>query len=99
MGMCLLLNCSRFFASRDRSISHCISLFLFISLRQQAGNFDRVFINADLKSCFEDMVGVFKEWYPHLIEVEYAPDDEQKNSRKSKVHKKTKKKVILNLID
>mmetsp|Transcript_1782 Transcript_1782/g.3921 ORF Transcript_1782/g.3921 Transcript_1782/m.3921 type:complete len:214 (-) Transcript_1782:240-881(-) len=44
---------------------------------QAAGNFDRVFVNADLKSCFEDMVIVFKEWYPHLVEM--APDDEQKN--------------------
>lgn len=44
---------------------------------REAGNFDRVFVNADLKSCFEDMVGVFREWYPHLVEV--APDDEQKN--------------------
>ena len=49
--------------------------FYFIS--QEAGNFDRVFVNADLKSCFEDMVLVFKEWYPHLVEM--APDDEQKN--------------------
>lgn len=44
--------------------------------RQQAGNFDRIFVNADLKSCFEDMAAAFKEWYPHLVEV--APDDEQK---------------------
>jgi guanylate kinase len=44
---------------------------------QEAGNFDRVFVNADLKECFEDMVSAFKEWYPHLIEM--APDDEQKN--------------------
>lgn len=44
---------------------------------QQAGNFDRVFVNADLKECFEDMVLAFKEWYPHLIEM--APDDEDKS--------------------
>jgi guanylate kinase len=44
---------------------------------QTTGNFDRIFINADLKSCFETMVEQFKEWYPHLVEM--APDDEQKN--------------------
>ena len=49
----------------------------WIMFRQQAGNFDRVFVNANLKSCFEEMVTVFKEWYPHLVEM--APDDEQKN--------------------
>lgn len=43
---------------------------------QQAGNFDRVFVNADLKKCFEDLADCIKEWYPHLVEV--APDDEQK---------------------
>lgn len=46
---------------------------------QQAGNFDRVFVNADLKECFEDMVGAFKAWYPHLVEVVSEDDDEQKN--------------------
>jgi guanylate kinase len=44
---------------------------------QQAGNFDRVFVNADLKACFEDMVQAFLAWYPHLVET--APDDEPKN--------------------
>lgn len=44
---------------------------------QTTGNFDRVFVNADLKECFESMVAQFKEWYPHLVEV--APDDEQKS--------------------
>lgn len=44
---------------------------------QQAGNFDRVFVNANLKECFEEMVAAFKEWYPHLVEV--APDDPQKS--------------------
>ncbi|KAL7580350.1 hypothetical protein ACA910_004379 [Epithemia clementina (nom. ined.)] len=43
---------------------------------QQAGNFDRVFVNADLKQCFEDLVECIKEWYPHLVEM--APDDDQK---------------------
>lgn len=40
---------------------------------QQAGNFDRVFINADLQATFEDLASTFKEWYPYLDEV--APDD------------------------
>jgi guanylate kinase len=44
---------------------------------QQSGNFDRIFVNADLKATFEDMVSAFKEWYPELDEV--APDDEPKN--------------------
>ena len=39
----------------------------------EAGNFDRVFVNADLKETFEDMAKAFREWYPHLDEV--APDD------------------------
>lgn len=43
---------------------------------QQAGNFDRVFVNADLKQCFEDLVECVKEWYPHLVEM--APDDDTK---------------------
>lgn len=42
----------------------------------QAGNFDRIFVNADLKATFEDIATAFKEWYPHLNEV--APDDEDK---------------------
>ena len=44
---------------------------------QTTGNFERVFVNADLHECFESMVAQFKEWYPHLVEV--APDDEQKH--------------------
>mmetsp|Transcript_1176 Transcript_1176/g.1540 ORF Transcript_1176/g.1540 Transcript_1176/m.1540 type:complete len:214 (+) Transcript_1176:104-745(+) len=44
---------------------------------QQAGNFDRVFVNANLKNCFEDLADCVKEWYPHLVEV--VDDDEQKN--------------------
>jgi len=43
---------------------------------QTTGNFDRVFVNADLQACFATMVEQFKTWYPHLVEV--APDDEQK---------------------
>jgi guanylate kinase len=46
---------------------------------QQAGNFDRVFVNADLKECFKDMVGAFKTWYPHLVEDVPDDDDEQKS--------------------
>mmetsp|Transcript_30630 Transcript_30630/g.47005 ORF Transcript_30630/g.47005 Transcript_30630/m.47005 type:complete len:420 (-) Transcript_30630:173-1432(-) len=48
---------------------------------QQAGNFDRVFVNADLKSTFEDMVMSFHEWFPQL--VEYASDDVQKSCQPS----------------
>lgn len=44
---------------------------------QSAGNFDRIFVNADLNECLESIVAQFKEWYPHLVEV--APDDEPKN--------------------
>lgn len=44
---------------------------------QQAGNFDRVFINADLQSTFEDVATAFLDWYPQL--VEYAPDDVHKS--------------------
>jgi guanylate kinase len=44
---------------------------------QQAGNFDRIFVNADLSETFEGMATAFKEWYPHLDEV--APDDIPKN--------------------
>ena len=40
-----------------------------------AGNFDRIFVNADLKATFEDMASFFKEKYPHLNEV--APDDDE----------------------
>ena len=45
------------------------------------GNFDRVFVNANLKATFEEIAVVFKEWYPELDEV--APDDEQKNCTSS----------------
>lgn len=40
----------------------------------QAGHFDRVFINADLKLCFADVIEAFNEWYPQLDEV--IPDDD-----------------------
>jgi guanylate kinase len=40
---------------------------------QEAGNFDRIFVNADLIPTFEDMAEAFREWYPHLDEV--APDE------------------------
>lgn len=40
---------------------------------QEAGNFDKIFVNADLNATFEEMVTAFKEWYPHLDEI--APDD------------------------
>ncbi len=43
----------------------------------QAGNFDRIFINAGLKECFEELSSTIKENYPELDEV--APDDEEKN--------------------
>eukprot|EP00531_Pseudo-nitzschia_arenysensis_P011474 CAMPEP_0116120716 /NCGR_PEP_ID=MMETSP0329-20121206/3321_1 /TAXON_ID=697910 /ORGANISM="Pseudo-nitzschia arenysensis, Strain B593" /LENGTH=215 /DNA_ID=CAMNT_0003614499 /DNA_START=54 /DNA_END=701 /DNA_ORIENTATION=+ len=43
----------------------------------QAGNFDRIFVNAGLKECFEELVSTIKENYPELDEV--APDDEEKN--------------------
>lgn len=45
---------------------------------QTSGNFDRVFVNADLKECFENMVKQFHEWYPSLVET--APDDEEPKS-------------------
>jgi guanylate kinase len=48
---------------------------------QQAGNFDRVFVNADLNATFDDMALAFKEWYPQLDEV--APDDPQKTCTSS----------------
>ncbi|KAG7366452.1 guanylate kinase [Nitzschia inconspicua] len=44
---------------------------------QQSGNFDRIFVNADLEATFEELVASFKEWYPELDEV--APDDDPKN--------------------
>lgn len=44
---------------------------------QRAGNFDSVFINADLKATFDDMAEAFKDWYPQLDEI--APDDPEKH--------------------
>ena len=44
---------------------------------QVAGNFDRIFIMADMGATFEDMVYALKEWYPHLTEM--APDDPEKS--------------------
>mmetsp|Transcript_17692 Transcript_17692/g.51491 ORF Transcript_17692/g.51491 Transcript_17692/m.51491 type:complete len:545 (-) Transcript_17692:147-1781(-) len=32
------------------------------------GNFDKIFTNDDLGKTFEELVTVFKEWYPHLSE-------------------------------
>ena len=46
---------------------------------QQAGNFDHVFINADLKATFDDVVLCFKEWYPQLMEAAPDDDDEPKS--------------------
>ncbi len=43
----------------------------------EAGNFDRIFVNADLNNTFEELAETIKEYYPQLDEV--APDDEQKN--------------------
>ena len=44
---------------------------------QQPGNFDRIFVNADLNETFEEMAGAFRDWYPFLNEI--APDDAPKN--------------------
>lgn len=41
----------------------------------RAGNFDRIFINADLNLTFEDMVEAFKEFYPDLVEGGDEADD------------------------
>lgn len=43
---------------------------------QTTGNFDRVFVNADLKECFESMAKQFQEWYPHLVEMASGADDD-----------------------
>eukprot|EP00537_Pseudo-nitzschia_pungens_P009452 CAMPEP_0172380620 /NCGR_PEP_ID=MMETSP1060-20121228/70530_1 /TAXON_ID=37318 /ORGANISM="Pseudo-nitzschia pungens, Strain cf. cingulata" /LENGTH=215 /DNA_ID=CAMNT_0013108373 /DNA_START=106 /DNA_END=753 /DNA_ORIENTATION=+ len=43
----------------------------------EAGNFDRIFVNADLKETFEELASVIRENYSELDEV--APDDEQKS--------------------
>ena len=50
---------------------------------QRAGNFDHVFINADLNATFEDLVLCFKEWYPQLLEA-VDDDDMQPESCSSK---------------
>jgi guanylate kinase len=39
----------------------------------RAGNFDRIFINASLDACFEEMANEFQKWYPQLDA--FAPDD------------------------
>jgi hypothetical protein len=49
--------------------------------RQQAGNFDRIFVNADLKTTFDDVAISFREWYPHLNEVAPDEDDEPKSCK------------------
>jgi guanylate kinase len=36
---------------------------------QAPGNFDRVFVNNNLEECFQEMVDAFKDWYPHLKEL------------------------------
>jgi guanylate kinase len=33
---------------------------------QAEGNFDRIFVNNDLETCFAEMVTAFKDWYPNL---------------------------------
>ena len=43
----------------------------------KVGNFDRIFVNADLKEAFEELASAIKDNYPELDEI--APDDEQKN--------------------
>jgi len=50
---------------------------------QQAGNFDRVFVNADLGECFKALVQAMKEWYPHLQEASDGDgdDDDDPKSR------------------
>ena len=30
------------------------------------GNFDKVLVNDDLEKTFQQLVGVVREWYPHL---------------------------------
>jgi guanylate kinase len=45
---------------------------------QTTGNFDAIFVNANLNECFESMVKQFQEWYPHLVET--APDDDEPKS-------------------
>jgi guanylate kinase len=48
---------------------------------QTSGNFDRVFVNADLQECFKDMDQQFQDWYPHLIAVVSEDDDKAKNDK------------------
>jgi guanylate kinase len=37
-----------------------------LSYGQADGNFDKIFVNNDLETCFAEMVQSFQEWYPHL---------------------------------
>ena len=46
-----------------------------------SGNFDRVFVNADLQECFKEMVLQFQEWYPHLVAVVPEDEDTAKNDK------------------
>ena len=49
-----------------------------------AGNFDRVFVNANLEACFESMVEQFLAWYPHLAlqEAVCMVEEETTNNNK-----------------
>ena len=51
-----------------------------------SGNFDRVFVNADLQECFKDMVTQFQEWYPHLVAVVPEDEDKAKNDKNCTCH-------------
>jgi guanylate kinase len=51
-----------------------------------SGNFDRVFVNADLQECFKDMVAQFQEWYPHLVAVVPEDEDKAKNDKNCTCH-------------
>lgn len=46
-----------------------------------SGNFDRVFVNADLQECFKDMILQFQDWYPHLIAVVSEHEDKAVNDK------------------
>ena len=46
-----------------------------------SGNFDRVFVNADLQACFKDLVSQFQEWYPHLVATVSEEEDKAKNDK------------------
>jgi guanylate kinase len=48
---------------------------------QTSGNFDRVFVNADLQECFKEMVQQFQEWYPHLVAVVSEDEDKAQNDK------------------